>query len=173
MSTPAPAAALGTAAVLSVADAAAWLPMPAADAEAWLRSVRVVRKLGVGQRGVEVVIWGDVVEAIRNDVRDRLPLTRWREIAAACGVSDDTLARKRAAVGDTTRPWFADAEAARAWFAGLVLKETGKEAVASVPVVAATGRAWAKGPAAVKRAPVTSAVQAGTVDWNRVARGAK
>lgn len=133
--------------------------------------MRVVRKLGVGQRGVEVVIWGDVVEAIRNDVRDRLPLTRWREIAAACGVSDDTLARKRAALGDTTRPWFADAEAARAWFAGLVLKETGKEVVASVPVPAARPRA--KGPAAVKRAPVTSAVQAGTVDWNRVARGAK
>lgn len=147
--------------------------------EAWLRAMRVVRKMGVGQRGVEVVIWGGVVEAIRNDVRERLPLTWWREIAAACGVSDDTLARKRAAVGDMARTWFADAEAAREWYAGLVAREGEVEARAATPV-APRGRGRPAQPAvgAARKAAVrpeakraVAPVVAGTVDWNKVARG--
>lgn len=48
------------------------------------------------------------------------PLTSWSAIAAACGVSDDTLARRRRARGDTSPPWFESPAAAREWYSDLV-----------------------------------------------------
>ena len=185
MSVPPPNAALGAAAVLSVADAAAWLPMAPGDAETWLRAVRVVKRLGVGHKSVEVVVWGDVVDAIRNDARDKLPLTKWKEIAAACGVSEDTLARRRAAARDGTKAWFADAEAAQGWFAGLVERDVAPAETSSPNIrgqpqqllgssLEPTGKN-----AAVRRDNVTTPTARrarttgvpGTVDWNMVARG--
>ena len=177
MSVPPPNAALGAAAVLSVADAAAWLPMAPGDAETWLRAVRVVKRLGVGHKSVEVVVWGDVVDAIRNDARDKLPLTKWKEIATACGVSEDTLARRRAAVSDGTKPWFADAEAAQGWFAGLVVRE-GKDATPSAaPRQQVAPRTAMESAPRVQTKPRTrtssAAVQQGVVDWNAAARGVR
>lgn len=48
---------LGVAAVLAVGEAAAWLPMAHADAEAWLRAVGVVRRIGLRRSQGEVVVW--------------------------------------------------------------------------------------------------------------------
>lgn len=140
---------LGTNTVLALDEAAAWLPLEQTVAEAWLRRVGVVRLIGLGREQAEVVIWGEVIEAIRNDVRERLPLTTWRAIAAAVGISEDTLARKRAAAKDHTQPWFADAEAVREWYAGLLAP---------------------KEPARKKKR-AAKAVAGGAVDWNAVARG--
>lgn len=142
---------LGAAAVLAVGEAAAWLPMAHADAEAWLRAVGVVRRIGLGRSQVEVVVWGDVVEAIRAGGEVRMPLTTWRAVAQAVGVSEDTLARKRAAAGDGSQPWFEDGEAARRWYFGLLAPK----------------------PAAKKRKrAAAAAVPGGAVDWSAVARGA-
>ncbi|MEQ1569577.1 MAG: hypothetical protein ABMA64_28325 [Myxococcota bacterium] len=145
---PATRAEPGVAAVLAVGEAAVCLPMERADAEAWLRAVGVVRRIGLGRSQVEVVVWGDVVEAIRASVNDRMPLTTWRAVAAAVGVSEDTIARKRSAAKDESQPWFEDAEAARDWYAALLQPKESKRARR------AQGR-----------------VQAGAVDWNAVARG--
>jgi hypothetical protein len=51
------------------------------------------------------------------------PLTTWRAVAEALGVSVHTVMRRRRQNGDhdtTRRPYFVDVEAARAWFADLV-----------------------------------------------------
>lgn len=111
---------LGTAAVLSVEEAAAWLPMDAASAERWLRSTGIVRLMRAGDHEVEVVVWGDVVEAIRSDPAEGGPLTTWRAIALAIGVSEDTVARRRTDAGDRAAPYFVDRDAARTWYQGLV-----------------------------------------------------
>ncbi len=54
---------LGTAAVLTVAEAAALLPVCDAEARRWLRARGLVRSL-VGR---DVVIWGDIPDALRED----------------------------------------------------------------------------------------------------------
>ena len=133
--------------MLAVGEAAAWLPMAHADGAAWLGAVRV----GLGRSQVE----GDVVEAIRAGGGVRMPLTTWRAVAQAIGVSEDMLARKRAAAGDASQPWFEDGEAAR---------RRGGEAVVR--------RAAGTKPAAKKRRRLTAAaVPGGVVDWSAVARG--
>lgn len=53
---------MGPAAVLPVAEAAALLPLGDTDARDWLTS----RGLVLALRGREVVIWGDVLDAIRQ-----------------------------------------------------------------------------------------------------------
>ena len=55
-------AALGAAAVVSVRVAAEWLPWSDQDARLWLRRRGLVREVD----GREVVVWGDVVAAIRG-----------------------------------------------------------------------------------------------------------
>lgn len=47
------------------------------------------------------------------------PLTTWKAIAAAVGVSERTLARRRRAGNDRSRPYFPDAEAAITWYGDL------------------------------------------------------
>lgn len=93
---------------------------------------------------------GDVVEAIRAGREARMPLTTWRAVAQAVGVSEDTLARKRAAAGDASPPWFEDAEAARRRYAGLLAP---------------------KRPAKRRKRAAAAAVPGGAVEWSAVARG--
>lgn len=62
---------LGVAAVVSVAEAATLLPVRDATARAWLRRrglIRSVPHLG------EVVVWGDVLDAVRQDQGEAKPL---------------------------------------------------------------------------------------------------
>ena len=54
--------ALGDAAVLTPAQAAQLLPIGDTEARAWLHEAGLVRLL----RGREVVIWGDVLQALRD-----------------------------------------------------------------------------------------------------------
>lgn len=64
--------ALGSAAVVSPATAARWLPMSRSDARRWLDARSLVRDLA----GRPVVVWGDVLDAIRSaqvDFRDDRP----------------------------------------------------------------------------------------------------
>ncbi len=62
MTAAAPAPALTAATVLSVTDAARALPFRAVVARAWLRDRDLVRDVpGLGR----VVVWGDVLEALR------------------------------------------------------------------------------------------------------------
>jgi hypothetical protein len=57
------------------------------------------------------------IAALRTDVQPRArPLTSWRAVAAALGVSEDTVLRRRRAVRDASAPWFRDADAAIAWW---------------------------------------------------------
>lgn len=112
--------ALGTAAILSVEEAAAWLPMEPEEAAEWLRSSGIVRSVCVGGREIEVVVWGDVVQAIQSDGEVEGPLTTWRAIAAVIGVSEDTLSRRRADAADRTAPYFVDTEAAQRWYRELI-----------------------------------------------------
>ena len=56
--------ALGAAAVLSESAAIDLLPLARPEAQAWLRDQGLVRHL----RGRRVVVWGDVLEALRNPV---------------------------------------------------------------------------------------------------------
>lgn len=61
---------LGAAAIFSVNQAAELLPWRDADAVAWLREHRLVRRTWLGGESREVVIWGDVVEAFRSAPED-------------------------------------------------------------------------------------------------------
>lgn len=54
---------LGGAAVLSVSYAAEMLPVRDGDGRAWLRARGLVRQLN----GEDVVVWGDVLDALRGD----------------------------------------------------------------------------------------------------------
>lgn len=54
---------LGAAAVLSEAAAVDLLPLARKEAREWLRELGLVRYL----RGRRVVVWGDVLEALRTD----------------------------------------------------------------------------------------------------------
>jgi hypothetical protein len=54
--------ALGAAAVVTVREAVKRLPISDCDAEAFIRERQLVRSL----RGREVVIWGDVLDALRG-----------------------------------------------------------------------------------------------------------
>lgn len=47
-------------------------------------------------------------------------LASWKAVAEALGVSDDTLHRRRQDRRDDTAPYFADANAARLWYAALL-----------------------------------------------------
>jgi hypothetical protein len=60
---------LGSAAVLSLSTAARLLPVRDADARMWLRARGLVRHL----EGREVVIWGDVLDAL-EDPKGKPPL---------------------------------------------------------------------------------------------------
>lgn len=60
---------LGEAAVLTPAQAAQLLPWDDASAGEWLRRRGLVRRVD----GREVVIWGDVLEAIRSGGQDASP----------------------------------------------------------------------------------------------------
>ena len=143
---------LGTAAVLSVAEAAAWLPMEPDAAERWIRSAGIVRAMRFGGREVEVVVWGDVVEAIRSPLEEEAPLTSWKEIAGAIGVSQDTVARRRADSADQTPPYFVTTEAARNWYRSLLEPKVKPKSVVR--------RVRAKAPGKVQ-----------VVDWKAIARG--
>lgn len=65
---------LGEAAVFSLSGAAELLPLADADARRWLRDLGIVRHLG----GRELVIWGDVVNAIRDGDAPRVQASRPR-----------------------------------------------------------------------------------------------
>lgn len=54
--------ALGAAAVLALGDAARLLPMSDGEARAWLHDQGLVRDLA----GRDVVVWGDVIDALRK-----------------------------------------------------------------------------------------------------------
>lgn len=60
---------LGVAAVLSPAQAAELLPWRDADAREWLDRAKLVRRVD----GREVVIWGDVILALRGEERASEP----------------------------------------------------------------------------------------------------
>lgn len=67
----------GTGAVLSARRAAELLPIATTDAMAWLEERGLVRQLGPAR----VVCWGDVLQALREDVHltqtvDVIPLRR-------------------------------------------------------------------------------------------------
>jgi hypothetical protein len=143
--------ALGTAAVLSVEEAAAWLPMEPEEAASWLRSSGIVRSVWVGGREIEVVVWGDVVAAIQSEGEAEGPLTTWRAIAQAVGVSEDTLARRRGDAADQTAPYFVDAQAARAWYQGLLAPKPKEKAP--------------------RRQARPKPVEPQVVDWKAVAKG--
>lgn len=68
---------LGAAAVLPVAQAVQLMPLGDARARRWLRSRGLVRDLD----GAEVVIWGDVLEALRATTEPTAPQPPrvWRE----------------------------------------------------------------------------------------------
>jgi hypothetical protein len=61
--------ALGHAAVLSPSRAAELLPWRESEAIEWLRSRGLVRR--VHDLGRDVVIWGEVIEALRTPAPDR------------------------------------------------------------------------------------------------------
>lgn len=143
--------ALGGDAVLSLDEAAAWLPLPVEQGREWLRRAGVVRVLRLGDGDVEVVIWGDVVEKVRAIGAESFPITTWRGAARVLGVSEDTLARKRAAAGDDTPPYFADEASARAWYTALVAPHSQRPRRCRRPLAAADE----------------------SVDWNAVARGTR
>lgn len=63
--------ALGGAAVLSETEAVALLPGRDAVARAWLRENGLVRVTALGR----VVVWGDVVEALRGPAEAPAPAT--------------------------------------------------------------------------------------------------
>ena len=70
---------LGAAAILSLSDAAALLPIGDADARAWLRESGLVRQL----QGRHVVAWADVLAAIHDlpaldEQRGKRSHNRWR-----------------------------------------------------------------------------------------------
>lgn len=78
------------------------------------------------------------------------PLTSWREVARAVGVSTTTLRRARHARQDRTAPWFENSGAARHWYASLL----------APPPTRKPGR---------NRAPKSGAPEAVT-DWQEVRR---
>ena len=55
---------LGIAAIVSVSQAAEWLPLGDSRARRWLRSAGLIRTLD----GKAVVVWGEVVESLRGVV---------------------------------------------------------------------------------------------------------
>jgi hypothetical protein len=55
--------AMGAGAVLSLKDAASMLPLADQEARAWLHE----RNLVCSIRGRRLVVWADVLEALRND----------------------------------------------------------------------------------------------------------
>jgi hypothetical protein len=144
--------ALGTAAVLSVEEAAAWLPMEPEEAASWLHSSGIVRSVWVGRREIEVVVWGDVVAAIQSEGAAEGPLTTWRAIAQAIGVSEDTLARRRSDAADRAAPYFVDAQAARDWYQGLLAPRSQEKAKP-------------------RRQSRPKPVESQVVDWKAVAKG--
>lgn len=68
----------------------------------------------------------DLQDAVREAagsevvVADAAPLTTWTAVAEACGVSVDTLKRRRTERNDQTPPFFADSNAARQWYRNLL-----------------------------------------------------
>jgi hypothetical protein len=95
----------------------------------------------------------DQIADLRAELDRRLPepvdgpLTTWKRIARALGVSHDTLTKRRQESKDHHRPWFPDVEAARLWYDGLLQPKPAR-----------------------KRAPKKASV-GGPVDWNAVAKG--
>lgn len=65
------------------------------------------------------------IDALRAEVAELRelvggrPLTSWRAIARALGVSEATLHRRRRDTGDRAPAWFRDADAAAAWWLDL------------------------------------------------------
>lgn len=63
---------LGAGAIVKFTEAVNLLPLPAADARAWLRDQRLVRTIG----GHEVVRWLDVLAALEGPDVEAAPVTR-------------------------------------------------------------------------------------------------
>lgn len=86
---------LGGAAILSVSEAAAWLPIGDHRARRWFREAGLIRRLD----GKEVVIWSDVLAAVRGgglDVVQQEERPGRRKVAGVdMSEVDDWIRRKR------------------------------------------------------------------------------
>lgn len=63
--------------------------------------------------------WSAWLAELGFGVDERGPLTTWKQVAVAVGVSHDTVTDRRRKVGHTDPPHFDDAAAARTWWRGL------------------------------------------------------
>lgn len=146
-------AALTPESLLSLEEVAEALPGRPDDTTPWVHEC--VQIAGV-VAGADVYRWGDVLRAVdvcRSDaVVQSKPITRWKEVAAILGVSEDTVARRRAEK-DGKRPcFFLGAAEVQAWWRGLL---------EPVPV---------KPRRMSKPSPVSRSSDDGPVDWRETTR---
>ncbi|HYD02599.1 MAG TPA: hypothetical protein VEB22_15335 [Phycisphaerales bacterium] len=86
--------ALGAAAVLRPSRAAELLPWDSAEALRWLRTLGLVRRVVVpGEsdaegRTLEVVVWGDVLAALRGERQPTAPATAGRRSRGSVPYAD-------------------------------------------------------------------------------------
>lgn len=95
--------------VLSADEAVLVLPMPEAEARAWLASQRPTGVDGIYR-------WGDLQEAI---LRRHRPITTWVEVARVLGISVDAVNRRRRKSGDQHPATFPGPAAVTDWWEGL------------------------------------------------------
>lgn len=114
-------AALLPSSVVTATEAAEALPGDPTAAGRWLRDR--VRPCGTAV-GEPVYLWGDVLHAMgvgpAPAAPEAEPIVTWKGVAAAVGVSMDTVARHRVRYHDKLKePWFKDAAEAVAWWKAL------------------------------------------------------
>jgi hypothetical protein len=118
--------------LLTVAEAVEAIPGRSEVAKAWLGD-SVAARGAIG--GEPFYRWGDVLEALASKpcslvkAREEAPeggagtggpLKSWRAVAAAIGVSEDTVGRHRKRKSDVTPCYFESVETARAWWRDLL-----------------------------------------------------
>ncbi|MDP2305505.1 MAG: hypothetical protein Q8P18_05715 [Pseudomonadota bacterium] len=79
------------------------------------------------------------------------PIATWVEVARAIGVDDSTIRAHRRRTRDGSRPFFADATAARSWYSALVRTPT-----------------WVEPARGRRRKASSSPAGEGPVDWSKV-----
>lgn len=131
-------ATLTRAALLTRDEVIAALPGDPTDVGAWLDAhVAATGRVA----GTAVFRWGDVLDVVGGGPADAdQPITSWKAAAAALGVSEDTLSRRRRERDPAARPYFDNADDLRAWWKALIApapahrpRDTRKRATKAMP----------------------------------------